>query len=92
MSRKPTPSVFLQRASYRQRRLRDAARLVPFLGIVLLAIPLTWPAAGGAQEPIGSAGLLYIFGVWALLIILTAVLSSFMRADASLSAKDVTEE
>lgn len=91
MSRKPTLSVFLQRASYRQRRLRDAARLVPFLGIVLLAIPLTWPA-GDTQEPIGSAGLLYIFGVWALLIILTAVLSSFMRADASLSAKDVTEE
>ncbi len=91
MSRKPTPPVFLQRASYRQRRIRDAAKLMPALGIVLLAIPLAW-TSGEAEEKVGSSGLLYIFGVWVVLIVLTALLSSLMRADASLSTKDTREE
>ncbi len=91
MSRKPTVPVFLQRASYRQRRLRDAAKLVPFLGVVLWAIPLAW-VGGDTNDQIGSAGVLYIFGVWMLLIVLTAVLTGLMRADASLSTKDAAEE
>ena len=91
MSRKPTPPVFLQRASYRQRRIRDAAKLVPFLGIILLAMPLAWPSGAG-EDAIDSAGLLYVFGAWVVLILLTALLSSLMRADASLSTKDTPEQ
>ena len=91
MSRKPAPPVFLQRASYRKRRLRDAAKLVPFLGMVLLAIPLAW-TTGDPAEQIGANGVLYIFGVWLLLIVLTAVLTGLMRADASLPDKDTQEE
>jgi len=91
MSRKPTPPVFLQRASYRQRRIRDAAKLMPFLGIILLAIPLAWPSGEG-EEVIGSEGLLYVFGVWVVLIVLTALLSNLMHADASLSSKDTPDQ
>lgn len=85
MSRKPKPPVFLQRASYRQRRLRDGAKLLPFIGVVLWSIPLAWglDADGSA---VGARGLLYIFGVWVLMIILTALFASRMRpepADAS---------
>jgi hypothetical protein len=70
----------LHRANYRQRRLRDAAKLLPALGVLLWAIPLTWPAASqDAQGGIGSAGLLYVFGVWVLLIVLGAALASMMR-------------
>lgn len=90
MSPKVPQPVFLQRTSYRQRRLRDAAKLVPFLGIVLLAIPMAW-TSGDADEKIGSSGLIYVFGVWVVLIVLTAILSGLMRADPSLSAKDTTE-
>lgn len=91
MSRQPTPPVFLQRASYRQRRLRDGAKLIPFVGIILLAIPLSW-SGGEGGEKIGSSALLYVFGVWVLLIILTALLSSRMRSDPSISTKDALDK
>lgn len=80
MSRSPKSQVFLHRANYRQRRLRDAAKMLPVLGILLWTIPLTWPAASqDEQADMGSAGLLYIFGVWVLLIVLGAALTSRMR-------------
>ncbi|MDX2484035.1 MAG: hypothetical protein QNK42_10310 [Pseudodonghicola sp.] len=66
------PSVFLERQSYRRRRLTDAARLLPALGILLYAVPLLWPAAddtGGAEPMPTSGAILYIFLVWALLIL-----------------------
>ena len=91
MSRKPTPPLFLQRASYRQRRIRDAAKLLPFAGIVLLAIPLAW-SAGQTEDGIGAGGLLYVFGVWLFLIILTAILAALMRKDPVLSSQDTPEE
>ena len=82
MSRAPKTAIFLQRAGYRQRRLRDAAKLLPFLGILLWALPLAWPTASDAEAAVaGSAGLIYIFGVWVVLIVVTAILASRMRAD-----------
>ena len=73
----PRPSVFLERETYRRRRIMDAARLLPVLGVALFAIPLLWttpddPVAAG--EPVSmSMAVLYIFGVWALLILLAFV-------------------
>jgi uncharacterized membrane protein len=72
--------VFLQRASYRQRRLRDAAKLIPFLGVILWVMPLVWPH-DTPDARIGSQGLIYIFGVWVVLIVLTALLASRIRSD-----------
>lgn len=68
------PSVFLERETYRRRRIMDAARLLPILGLALFAIPLLWPtpadvAASGEPVPM-SAAVLYVFGVWAFLIVL----------------------
>lgn len=87
MSRLPKTPIFLQRENYRQRRVRDAAKLVPFLGLVLWALPLSWN-----QDPdgghIGSAGLIYIFAVWVVLIVLAAVLASRIRADPSQEPSD----
>jgi hypothetical protein len=80
MSRNVPPPIFLQRASYRQRRLRDAARLLPFLGAVLWAIPLSWQTAEDGSD-VGTAGLIYIFGVWVLLILLTAVFASRIKGE-----------
>lgn len=78
MSRKPKTPIFLQRTNYRQQRLRDAAKLMPIIGTILLALPLAW-ATEGPDEKIGSNGLIYVFGVWVLLIIGTALLTSCMR-------------
>jgi uncharacterized membrane protein len=83
--------VFLQRASYRQRRLRDAAKLIPFLGIILWVIPLAW-SKDTADAQIGSNGLIYIFGVWVVLIVLTALLASRIRADDPEGSEDAVNK
>lgn len=65
----PTP-VYLARKSYRQRRIRDAARVLPLVGAVLWVMPVMYVA------PATSTTGLFIFGIWALLIILAAAISS----------------
>ncbi|MCG7495211.1 hypothetical protein [Thalassobius sp. Cn5-15] len=75
--RKASP-LFLERRSYRLRRLMDAARLMPFLGALLFAVPLLWGAndTGGVSS---SRAMLYIFAVWAGMSGLTFVLSLFLN-------------
>lgn len=69
-----SPAVFLEHQSYRRRRLMDVARLLPLLGVLLFAVPLLWPgpessAAGGGSGVVAmSDAMIYIFGVWAVLI------------------------
>ena len=62
--------TYLARKSYRQRRLRDAARILPFLGTILWVLPLAATLPGT-----GVTGL-YLFGVWGILILLAAMLAS----------------
>ncbi|WP_445808751.1 hypothetical protein [Yoonia sp.] len=71
------PPVFLERASYRQRRLGDAARFLPVLGAVLWVIPLLW-ATDGPEAPSKSSMLTYIFAIWLVLIGLAALLSRLL--------------
>jgi hypothetical protein len=87
MSRSPKPPIFLQRANYRQRRVRDAAKLIPFVGIVLWALPMSW-AQSADEGHVGSEGLIYIFAVWVVLIVLAAFLASRIRAETSQDATD----
>ncbi len=67
--RRPRQPLFLARATYRRRRLRDAARLVPVVGAFLLVLPLFW-AQGGAGPVV-----VFVFLVWALVIGLAALLA-----------------
>ena len=71
------PPVFLERASYRQRRLGDAAQFLPVLGAVLWFIPLLW-ASSGPETPSKSGMVAYIFVIWLILIGLAAVLSRLL--------------
>ncbi len=75
--RRPTRPVFLARAPYRRRRLRDAARLLPLLGFLLLLLPILWQ--DGPDLPRVSDVALYFFGVWAVLILLAAVFASGLK-------------
>lgn len=77
--RKPARPLFLERRSYRQRRLMDAARLLPVLGIVLWAIPLLWAEGDGGMRT--SAAILYIFGVWLVLAGLAGIIARNLDAD-----------
>jgi len=76
------PALFLERESYRRRRLTDAARLLPLLGAALFLLPLLWPVADTATGQTGvstSRAIAYIFLVWGLLIAVSGVLSANMR-------------
>ncbi len=75
---KPGRTEFLERGSYRQRRFRDAARLLPILAAVLMVLPLMWPREN-ADESLTSSGVVYLFGLWALLVVLAFVLSKVLR-------------
>jgi hypothetical protein len=77
MMRKASP-LFLERRSYRLRRLVDAARLLPFLGALLFAVPMLWPQ-GEDGAILSSNAIFYIFGVWVLLVVVTLVLSLFLE-------------
>lgn len=59
----------IARRSYRQRRLRDAALMMPILGTILWLLPVAATAPSTATTGI------YIFGVWIVLIILAAMLA-----------------
>jgi hypothetical protein len=74
-------AMFLQRRTYRRRRLMDAARILPLIGIVLFIIPLLWPQTGDAKgEPTAtSTAITYIFVIWALLIWASAVFAYYIR-------------
>lgn len=69
------PPVFLERQSYRRRRLMDAARLLPVFGALVFAIPLLWATpeaadiAAGDDQPVRmSFAIFYVFISWAVLI------------------------
>ena len=82
--RRPRAPLFLARAVYRQRRLRDAARLLPLVGVFLLMLPLMWSDAAGAGRLA-----VYVFGVWALLIGLAAyVAPGLAQPEADAPAED----
>lgn len=75
----PTPRpVFLEREGYRRRRLIDAVRLLPVIGAFLWLVPLLW-LRGGTPS---SSSVIYIFGVWALLIALSGLLSRGVKRAA----------
>ena len=59
----PREPLFLARETYKRRRLRDAARVMPVLGVLLFAAPVVWPETGTAEA------WRYLFLSWLLLIV-----------------------
>lgn len=68
-------ALFVERKTYRRRRLLDIARLLPLLGALLFLVPLMWPNPDPYPAPDTSGGMpmseaiTYIFLVWTLLIL-----------------------
>ena len=80
MNQPQKSKIFLEHAGYRQRRIRDAARLLPVFGAILWAIPLLWQSDAPDGEN-SSGALVYVFVVWAILIGLSFAISRLIRAD-----------
>jgi hypothetical protein len=76
--RRPRRPLFLARAPYRRRRLRDAARLLPVVGLLLLILPLFWTAE--ARVALRSGDVIWFFLVWAALIALAAAFAPGLRS------------
>lgn len=83
MTRRP---VYLQRSNYRRRRLIDGMRLLPILGVILCLLPLLFVL--GTPMTISNS-VLYIFGIWAFLIIVAAIMSSRLRTPLDPDEQDL---
>ncbi|MGR3711496.1 MAG: hypothetical protein ACU0A6_00015 [Shimia sp.] len=77
MSEGPKP-VFLERQSYRRRRLIDLIRMVPVFGAILWAVPLLW-ATEGEERIATSDAVVYVFLVWLGLVVTGGLLSRALR-------------
>lgn len=75
--RRPKRPLFLARAPYRRRRLRDAARLLPVFGAFLLLLPLLWTP--DSRMSLRSSDVIYFFSVWLVLIGLAAAFAPGLR-------------
>lgn len=67
--------AFLARSTYRRRRLIDAARMVPVVGLLFFLLPIL--GAGSATRATASGGI-YLFAIWLGLIAITAVLTRLL--------------
>lgn len=77
-----------ERMTYRRARAIDAARILPFAGLGLWLLPVLWVR----NRLIGTAGeSLYIFALWALMILAAAILARALRAPR-LSAPPVADD
>lgn len=74
MAEAPKSGVFLERRSYRRRRMVDGLRVLPIFAAWLFLLPAFWPQAGerGADITLSSA-VIYIFSAWVATIALAGL-------------------
>lgn len=68
-----------QRGVRTRARVRDALRLLPFLGLALFIAPDLVLSGGPAAQGATAPWLLYLFAAWVLLVALTVWLGRMLR-------------
>ena len=86
--RPPAQTVFLERQTYRRRRLIDLIKIVPLIGLVLWLVPLLWPTQGTEQVSSANA-IIYVFAIWFILVVATAVSVRWLNAGGGIDEKDL---
>lgn len=87
----PEVRLFLERRSYRRRRMMDAVRILPLLCTLLfLIVPLMWPKGEAAAAMPLSTAIWYLFTVWVLAI--TATFGLWLRIRRSDADADAEPE
>lgn len=78
-------ALFVERRTYRRRRLMDISRILPLIGALLFLVPLMWPsrdiypAPGTGGGVAMSEAITYFFVVWAVLILASFAFGSAVR-------------
>ena len=72
--------LFLKRGSYRRRRLRDAARMLPFAALLLFMMPVLWAQDGTVREGTAGDGL-YLFAVWFGVLAVAAAMAPWLSSE-----------
>lgn len=67
------PKLFVEPRNYRARRMVDGLRILPMAGVFLIAMPLFWGGSGDSVK--SSAVMLFLFGVWIVLILLNFLMT-----------------
>ncbi|MQY43024.1 hypothetical protein GG681_10250 [Epibacterium sp. SM1969] len=78
-------SSFVDRRTYRRRRLMDISRMLPAFGLLLFVLPLMWLPAPGAEvgatetsRPLSSV-LIYVFSTWVFLVSLSVIFGAAVK-------------
>lgn len=89
--RRPGIPLFLRRGPYRRRRKVDASRLLPVFGAFLLLLPILWgPGADSGRSTVAVG--VYLFLVWAGLILVARLLAPDLAAAADLPPEEAEED
>ncbi|MEL6587241.1 MAG: hypothetical protein AAFY65_14080 [Pseudomonadota bacterium] len=89
MEPRPTAAATeAQKRAWRRDRLRDGARLLPFLGVGLVMIPDLVLSGTSAAEGATLPWLVYLFAVWLLLVGLAAWIGHLRARSASDGSED----
>ncbi len=70
----PRQPLFVAPRTYRRRRLMDAARMLPVLGLVLMLVPMLWAPQPGGLRTTSTDGF-YLFLIWGGLILAARLLA-----------------
>lgn len=82
MARRRTP-LFVERETYRRRRLIDAARILPVAGLVALLLPVLWSQSGQTST---ANEALYLFGLWFAMILAARLMARPLREEVEREA------
>ena len=74
-------ALFVERRTYRLRRLMDAARILPVLGLALFLLPLLWAPEGAARRLL-EVDAIYLFAIWFVLIGAACLMASRLDPDS----------
>ena len=84
--KEPAPLPFLERHGYLRRRLLEALRLLPFVGLLFLLLPLLWTTGSEDGAASTARGGIYVFVVWAALIAAAAGFARRINREDKLDA------
>lgn len=83
----PRSSVFLERQTYRRRRLIDLIKILPLIGLALWLVPLLWSTEGEDQVT-SAAAMIYVFVIWLVLVVMKFIAARGLK---TISSSDESE-